>query len=118
MAQAVTDFVRNSGLLGLLNLLTVAIFVLIGLLRSLVSRSSRRMSKRLAWGMVPLLIGLVTMCVYYSTSDRGMFGTPGAEQIAANRRDALIHGVIGVLGTAVFVATGMLGRKGKIGNGG
>ena len=115
MAQAVTEFLRDVSLLGLLNLLTATVFVLFGLVTLLVSRRPRRMGKRLAWGMVPLLVGLVTMYLAYRISDKSMHGRPSEEAIASNRRDALIHGVIGTLGAAVFVATGMAG-KARIGN--
>ena len=117
MAQAVTDFLRNSGLLDLLNILTAAIFMLVGLVAWIVSESPRHIYKLLGLGMVPLLIGLLTMYVDYRTSGISMFGTPDGAAIAARRQAALINGIIGALAALVFMATGMLGRKRKIGNG-
>ena len=116
MAQAVTDFLRNAGLLDLLNMLIAAIFVVIGL-ASFVSRRPMHLYKLMGLAMVPLLLGLVTMYVDYTTSGIGMFGTPSEAAIAARRQAALINGVIGALGALVFVALGMLGRKSRIGNG-
>jgi Mn2+/Fe2+ NRAMP family transporter len=117
MEPAVMEFLRTVTLLGVLNLLTVTIVVILSMVTILFGRRTSRPLKRVVWGMVPLLIALVTMCVDYSTSDRDMFGRSNDAEIAASRSAALVHGVIGVLGAAIFIGTGLLARQRKIGNG-
>ena len=116
MARAVTAFLGNAGLLDLLNILIAAIFIVIGLVSS-VSRGPMQMDKLMGLAMAPLLLGLVTMYVDYTTSGIGMFGTPGEAAIGTRRQAALINGMIGVLGALVFVMLEMLGRKRKVRNG-
>ena len=118
MPHALTDFLRNSGLLDLLNMLTAVIFVLVGLVAWIVSESPRHTYKIVGLAMVPLFLGLVTTFADYSTSGISMFGIPGEAAISARRQAALINGMIGATAALVFVVTGMLGRKRKIGNGG
>lgn len=113
MVRAVTDFLMDAGLIDLLNILIAAVFILLGLV-SIVARRPTNMYKLVRLAMVPLLLGLVTMFVDYSTSGVSMFGIPDQAAIAARKQAALINGMIGTLGALVFVATGMLGRKRKI----
>lgn len=113
MERGAVEFLRNTSLVGLLNLLTFAVFVLIGLATIIVGRRPGPVYRRIRWGLVPLLVGLATMCLGYYFSDIGMMSRPTPEVIALNIRDALIHGVIGVCGAAIFVGVNLIARQRK-----
>jgi hypothetical protein len=50
MLSAESEFIINATLLGLVNLLTFAIFVLVGLTQLVVSRKAVRLGRTLIWG--------------------------------------------------------------------
>jgi hypothetical protein len=108
--EAVTEFLKNCGLLDLLVIVVTLILVLAGILISVLARNRKSMYRLLVVAFVPLLLGLLDMFVKNRFLDRrfGLMGPLSDEAIAAGRRDALVIACIGATGTLLLGLVGLL----------
>ena len=118
MGQPVWDFIKNTSLLGLLTLMTFAVIVIASLGTLLVGLHPARRLKHIRWGLFPLLVGIVTMGLGCFSSYKYLMGPPPPEWSLLIRRDAFIHGMIGLLGASIFLAATLIARERKNGSGG
>jgi asparagine N-glycosylation enzyme membrane subunit Stt3 len=111
--ESLTNFLKDLGLLSLLNILVTVILILAGFVTLIVARTRRAIYRLLAIASLPLLLGALSMYVKNRALDEGygMFGRLNAQEIVAGRREALIIACIGAAGTIVLVLIGLFGLK-------
>jgi hypothetical protein len=106
MGEALTDFIKNAGLVTLLHFSVTGILFLVSLGFLLSAPTRRQMSWFLGIGILPALSGILAMYFKNRVLDTGRdaFGPLGPEAIAAGRREALINLGVGVAGTTAILA--------------
>src|SRR5438132_1047821 len=108
MAEALTNFIKNAGLITILHLLITAILVLVSLAFFVSARTRTSMLWFLLIGILPALSGILTMYFKNRIVDQGigMFSRLSAEGIASGHREAFVDFVVGVVATV-----GILGLR-------
>jgi hypothetical protein len=117
MARVLTEFIRNAGLISLLNLLLITLCIVAGLVFFFRARATGHMRWFLGVGILPTISGILAMYFKLKITNAGigLFGRLGPEAIAVGRREALVNLVIGVAASAGILGLrawrGRLNRK-------